>query len=99
MVECHGNCHCGRIRLALRDQLISVSECNCSFCRRTAGLWHYCPPEMVSVEGEGVAYQRVIAHSPCGIARPVAGRHIGRRPFPPTRVWESTLGCLNPIMV
>jgi hypothetical protein len=58
MNERHGSCHCGRIRLAFRDESIEISECNCSACRRTAGLWHYCPPEMLSVEGEGVAYRQ-----------------------------------------
>lgn len=58
MIEHHGSCHCGRIRLVLRDEPTEASECNCSICRRTAGLWHYGPPETVSVEGEAVAYQQ-----------------------------------------
>ena len=56
--EHRGSCHCGQIRLTLRETPPEVSECNCSVCRRTAGLWHYCPPETVSVEGEGVAYRQ-----------------------------------------
>ena len=56
--EHRGSCHCGQIRLTLRETPPEVSECNCSVCRRTAGLWHYCPPERVSVEGEGVAYRQ-----------------------------------------
>ncbi|MHA6332735.1 GFA family protein [Qipengyuania sp. CAU 1752] len=35
-----GRCHCGHIRLELREQPQAASECNCSTCRRTAGLWH-----------------------------------------------------------
>ena len=58
MTEHHGSCHCGRVHLVLRDEPTEVSECNCSICRRTAGLWHYCPPKSVTVEGEGVAYQQ-----------------------------------------
>lgn len=58
MTEHHGSCHCGRIDLTLRDEPTEVSECNCSICRRTAGLWHYCSPDLISVEGEGVAYQQ-----------------------------------------
>ena len=58
MSEHHGSCHCGRIRIALRDTPAEKTECNCSVCRRTAGLWHYCSPELVLVEGEGVAYRQ-----------------------------------------
>lgn len=58
MTEHHGSCHCGQIRLTLRDEPTEVSECNCSICGRTAGLWHYCSPELIVVEGEGVTYQQ-----------------------------------------
>lgn len=58
MNEHHGSCHCGRIRLVLRDAPSEASECNCSICRRTAGLWHYCPPEAVTVAGKRVAYRQ-----------------------------------------
>lgn len=58
MSEYHGSCHCGRIRLVLRDEPFEAAECNCSICRRTAGLWHYCHPAAVVVEGEGVSYQQ-----------------------------------------
>ncbi len=51
-----GSCHCGAIRLQLRDLPLEVSECNCSICRRTAGLWHYVPPDTVTVEGVTVGY-------------------------------------------
>lgn len=54
--EHHGACHCGAIRLTLRDEPIEASECNCSLCRRTVGLWHYSHPANVSVEGEGQGY-------------------------------------------
>ena len=54
----HGSCHCGRVRLVLRDAPSEADECNCSLCRRIAGLWHYCSPEVVTVEGEGVAYRQ-----------------------------------------
>ncbi|HEX8402419.1 MAG TPA: GFA family protein [Allosphingosinicella sp.] len=58
MNEHHGSCHCGRVRLTLRGEPSEAGECNCSICRRTAGLWHYCPPEAVTVEGDGVSYQQ-----------------------------------------
>ena len=51
-------CHCGGIRLVLHDDPVEVAECNCSICRRIAGLWHYCPPDALAVEGQGIAYRQ-----------------------------------------
>lgn len=34
----HGSCHCGSIRLEVTGDLVSVMDCNCSICRRTAFL-------------------------------------------------------------
>jgi hypothetical protein len=50
--------------LVLRDEPTEVSECDCSSCRRTAGLWHHCPPKSVTVEGEGVSYQKQLPLDP-----------------------------------
>ncbi|MFC3712786.1 GFA family protein [Sphingoaurantiacus capsulatus] len=58
MSEHHGSCHCGRVRLTLRDTPTEAGECNCSICRRNGGLWHYCAPAALTVEGDGVAYQQ-----------------------------------------
>jgi hypothetical protein len=58
MIEHHGSCHCGHVRLVLRDEPLEASECNCSICRRTAGLWHYCAPDLVTVQGQGTAYRQ-----------------------------------------
>jgi hypothetical protein len=46
------------VRLVLRETPGEAAECNCSLCRRTAGLWHYCSAEAVSVEGAGLAYRQ-----------------------------------------
>lgn len=56
MSEHQGSCHCGAIRLTLRDDPPDAGECNCSICRRTGGLWHHCHPDNVTVEGEGKGY-------------------------------------------
>lgn len=53
-----GSCHCGRIRIHLRDTPVEVTSCNCSICRRTAGLWHYTAPDRVTVTGTGTAYRQ-----------------------------------------
>ena len=56
MSEYHGSCHCGAVRLTLRETPPDAGECNCSICRRTGGLWHHCAPDKVTVEGEGAGY-------------------------------------------
>jgi len=58
MSEHQGSCHCGAIRLTLRETPAEAAECNCSICRRTAGLWHYTAPDQVAVEGNGVSYRQ-----------------------------------------
>ena len=59
MSEHSGTCHCGAIRLTLRDEPVDAASCNCSLCRRSGGLWHYCHPDLVTVEAaEGVAYRQ-----------------------------------------
>jgi hypothetical protein len=70
LVEHIGGCHCGRITISLRDTPVEASECNCSVCRRIAGLWHYCSPDLVRVEGAGRAYtqgDRALDLWHCGI--------------------------------
>lgn len=54
----HGSCHCGRVRLVLHDTPVEAAECNCSICRRIAGLWHYTDPALFSAAGAEVAYRQ-----------------------------------------
>ena len=56
MSEHEGSCHCGAIRVTLRDQPEEAGDCNCSLCRRTGGLWHYCSPSLVTVAGDAEGY-------------------------------------------
>ena len=58
MSEHHGSCHCGAIRLVLRETPPDAGDCNCSLCRRIGGLWHHTTPDMVTTEGVGVAYRQ-----------------------------------------
>jgi hypothetical protein len=51
MTTHQGSCHCGAVTLELSDQPAEVTVCNCSLCRRVAALWHYCPPDRLSVAG------------------------------------------------
>ncbi|MBO9685234.1 MAG: hypothetical protein J7598_01360 [Mitsuaria chitosanitabida] len=36
-----GSCHCGAVQLVLPHLPSRVTECNCSICRRLAGIWGY----------------------------------------------------------
>ena len=37
------SCHCGAVRLVLDVAPATVTECNCSLCRRYGVLWAYYP--------------------------------------------------------
>ena len=55
MIE--ATCHCGAVRIEVDDPPGEVTDCNCSMCRRIAGLWAYYHPSRVRhVAGETVAY-------------------------------------------
>jgi hypothetical protein len=46
-----GSCHCGAVRLTLPFAPEMATSCNCSLCRRTAGIWSYYPMGAVSIQG------------------------------------------------
>lgn len=48
-----GSCHCGAVRLEVARPPDWVGECNCSICRRTAGLWAYYRPDEVNAGPAG----------------------------------------------
>ncbi len=69
MIGHTGSCHCGAVRLELNDEPTEATECNCSICRRTAGLWHYTRPDAVAVAGDAVGYvhgDRMLTTWHCG---------------------------------
>jgi hypothetical protein len=43
-------CHCGAISIEVDAAPESLTDCNCSICRRTGGLWAYYPRDRVRVE-------------------------------------------------
>ena len=49
-------CHCGRVRIEVPRRPRSLTNCNCSICRRTGVLWHYSAPAQVRVTGEVAGY-------------------------------------------
>ncbi len=54
MIE--ASCHCGSVRYEVDHAPETLTDCNCSLCRRVGGLWAYYHPDRVRVTGETVAY-------------------------------------------
>ncbi len=42
-------CHCGAVRLSIDAAPETVTDCNCSICRRYGVLWAYYPPNQVTI--------------------------------------------------
>ncbi len=36
------SCHCGAVRIEVDHKPESLTQCNCSICRRYGALWAYC---------------------------------------------------------
>ncbi len=43
------SCHCGAVRLEIMTPPQSVTDCNCSICRRYGALWAYYSPQDVKI--------------------------------------------------
>ncbi|MCA9552625.1 MAG: GFA family protein [Myxococcales bacterium] len=46
------SCHCGAVRCELAAPPETLTQCNCSICRRIGGLWAYYRPEQVKLVSE-----------------------------------------------
>jgi hypothetical protein len=46
-----GTCHCGAVRVTVPRKPRSLTDCNCSICRRYGVLWAYYTAAQVKVEG------------------------------------------------
>ncbi|QUD86303.1 GFA family protein [Phenylobacterium montanum] len=44
-----GACHCGAVRLTLARAPQTLTDCNCSICRRYGVLWAYYRPDEVEI--------------------------------------------------
>ncbi|MFT3809045.1 MAG: GFA family protein [Micropepsaceae bacterium] len=42
-------CHCGAVSIETASAPETLTNCNCSLCRRTGALWAYYPPSAVRV--------------------------------------------------
>lgn len=72
-----GACHCGAVRITLPSPPETATDCNCSICRRLAGLWVYYEFGTVLVEGHpentaeyiwGDRTLRTVRCKTCGVA-------------------------------
>ena len=50
MIE--ASCHCGAVRFQVAHPLETVTDCNCSICRRLGALWAYYDPAEVEISAE-----------------------------------------------
>jgi hypothetical protein len=52
MIE--STCHCGAVKLEILAAPETLTDCNCSICRRYGGLWaHYSPKDVRVVARQG----------------------------------------------
>ena len=42
------SCHCGAVRIEVARAPETLTDCNCSLCRRSGGLWGYFHPDEVA---------------------------------------------------
>jgi hypothetical protein len=47
-----GSCHCGAVRVTIPRKPRSVTDCNCSICRRYGVLWAYYKARTVRLEAK-----------------------------------------------
>ncbi len=45
-----GTCHCGAVRIHVRQAPRTVTSCNCSICRRYGALWAYYQASSVRID-------------------------------------------------
>jgi hypothetical protein len=50
MIE--ASCHCGAVRLQIATPPETLTDCNCSICRRLGVLWAYYAPHQVAIIAE-----------------------------------------------
>ena len=71
----HLSCHCGAARLTVDSPPAELTNCNCSICRRLAGLWGYylhaqvhwlSPPDAVESYIQGDRTLRTLRCRTCG---------------------------------
>ena len=65
MTTLTGTCHCGDVRVTLPRAPETLTECNCSICRRTGAVLAYYPVDEVQVEAAGDATHEYVWGDRC----------------------------------
>ncbi len=94
-----GSCHCGCVTFEVEAEIKSVTECNCSMCKRKGALYQKAEVEQFKItSGEDAltAYQfntKTATHYFC--------RHCGIHPFHRPRLaperWTVNVRCLDDV--
>lgn len=53
-----GSCHCGAVQVQVPHKPRTLTNCNCSICRRVAGLWGYYDRSKVKILARKSAVDR-----------------------------------------
>lgn len=46
----HGSCHCGATKFTVEAEPTSLTQCTCSICSKSGGLWAYYKPDQITFE-------------------------------------------------
>jgi hypothetical protein len=46
------SCHCGQVRIEIAELPATVTDCNCSICRRYGALWGYYRRDQVRLDAD-----------------------------------------------
>ena len=49
------SCHCGAVSIEMARRPRSLTQCNCSICRRYGAWWAYCSRKTATVHAAGAA--------------------------------------------
>ena len=63
MIE--SSCHCGAVKLQMATAPQTVTDCNCSICRRYGVLWAYYSPTQVRIVADDAATDRYLWGDRC----------------------------------
>jgi hypothetical protein len=86
-----GSCHCGAVQIQVARKPRRLTSCNCSICRRHAGLWGYYNPSKVKitvVKVASTATRGVTSTFGCVGAQHVDALRTGSRPRGAGIGWE-----------
>ena len=105
------HCHCGAVTIAIPRAPLSLTNCNCSICRRYGALWAYFDSAEVTVTAAPGATEiyawgdhtlRFVRCATCGCVthwEPVKGRDarmgVNARNFDPAQLGDVTIRWLD----